>query len=336
MPSEFLQAASRGDIDKLTTLLGEGADLNEVDDCGWTALHWASLRGYTAIVEFLLSRGIQVDKVGNYDQTPLHLASSSGRTETVAVLLSNGAQIDKTDEFGRKPLHLASMSGHIKTVEFLLSNGSKMGEVDNSGQTPLHLATSSGRTETVAVLLSNGAQIDKVNNFDKTALHEAVNFAVEDCVKVLCLVHKILDVAIPDNIKDNDLVQRGVASSQAIYEHIMGSVSEVPIYDALRHWMDKKGDIEKLNFADLEALSAVFKTNFNDDKELTPEVKDCLSVISSDRITKFLNSRSLVGQCVRVVITEPDESLEHHSAQTLDRISVTLLTSVSEAQRAME
>ena len=65
----LIDAASRGDTDTVRTLLRQGADVNEAQGDGMTALHWASEIGDAELASGLLYAGINLEagtRIGNY------------------------------------------------------------------------------------------------------------------------------------------------------------------------------------------------------------------------------------------------------------------------------
>jgi uncharacterized protein len=61
-------------IEALELLLARGGDVNAENHTGDTALHGATLRGSTAIIQFLVDHGARVDTKNDKDQTPLDIA----------------------------------------------------------------------------------------------------------------------------------------------------------------------------------------------------------------------------------------------------------------------
>jgi AAA+ superfamily predicted ATPase len=82
MKSELFTAAETGNISVLRTALSKGADINQVDENGATALMIACKFGHTALVKFILSRGAEID-----------LADSKGMTAVKNAELSNKAEL---------------------------------------------------------------------------------------------------------------------------------------------------------------------------------------------------------------------------------------------------
>jgi hypothetical protein len=52
-----------------------GADVNAVDDYGWTALHGAAYTGADATVQFLVDKGAKLDIKDMFGQTPYSIAA---------------------------------------------------------------------------------------------------------------------------------------------------------------------------------------------------------------------------------------------------------------------
>lgn len=58
-------AALFGDEGEAIAALDLGADVNAVDENGWTALHWASNNGNAKLVKLFVTRGSDVDRLNN-------------------------------------------------------------------------------------------------------------------------------------------------------------------------------------------------------------------------------------------------------------------------------
>lgn len=102
----IIDHAKEGNIDEILSFfsnciqISDNADsvqlkrlrLNERDENGLAAVHWAADRGHAEILDLLLQNGADVniaDSEGS--QTPLHYAISCGHTESVRILLKHGA-----------------------------------------------------------------------------------------------------------------------------------------------------------------------------------------------------------------------------------------------------
>ena len=155
-----IDAASVGDTDTVRQLLRDGADANEAQGDGMTALHWAADRGDLAMAEVLIYAGANVEagtRIGNY--RPLHVASRNGHADVMQALLAAKANPHATTtNSGVMPLHLAAASGSPEAVRTILDAGVDINAKEGAwGQTALIFAAASNRVDVMNVLLEAGA-----------------------------------------------------------------------------------------------------------------------------------------------------------------------------------
>jgi uncharacterized protein len=160
--SPLADALARGDKAAALQLLAEGADVNEAQPDGMTALHWAALRNDAEIADLLLARGADpgaVTRLGSY--TPLHVAAEAGAHAVVSRLLEAGVDPGQETGTGAAAIHLAAQAGDAETVRLLLSYGADADARERSwGQTPLMVAAAQNGTEAIRTLLDGGASVD--------------------------------------------------------------------------------------------------------------------------------------------------------------------------------
>lgn len=152
-------AAERGDLEAVRTLIASGADPDGAQGDGMTGLHWAAQRGDAEIASMLIDAGAELEagtRLGAY--TPLHVASRVGQGALVALLVGAGADVDARTTTDVTPLHLAAGSGSAEAVAALVDGGAPVDAREKAwGQTPLMYAAAVGRTEATARLLQAGA-----------------------------------------------------------------------------------------------------------------------------------------------------------------------------------
>jgi ankyrin repeat protein len=155
-------AADRGHEDIVTFLLGQGAQANSRDEDGTTPFMMACVEGHMGVMKvFLQHVGAQaLQETGAKGRTALHYAAFYGIGETVTFLLGQGAQANSRDEVGCTPFILACQTGRTGVVQMLLQHigPEALRERDNGGMTALHTAAIWGHEETAAFLISQGAE----------------------------------------------------------------------------------------------------------------------------------------------------------------------------------
>ncbi|KAF7535670.1 hypothetical protein G7054_g5152 [Neopestalotiopsis clavispora] len=182
--SPLEQAVHNGEINDISQLLEEGADINGSRGRGTNPLARAAIDGQQEIVAILLDHGAQLDIRDSNGRTPLALAIHHGRENIVEILLDRGANINTEDNEGRTPLTLAVQNGTQDVVEFLLARGADINTKDKKGRTQLALAVQNGTQDVVEFLLARGADINTKDNNGRTPLSLA---ASGGCDKILSL-----------------------------------------------------------------------------------------------------------------------------------------------------
>jgi ankyrin repeat protein len=154
-------AAMNGDKDAVRSLLKQGADVNQAQGDGMTALHWAAASGHVDLVEMLLYAGANVratTRLGAY--APLHVASQSGHAAVINTLVKAGADVDMVTSTGATPLMMAALSGQAEAAGALLDAGADVNARDRANdETALMFAAAYDRVGVVRLLVSRGANL---------------------------------------------------------------------------------------------------------------------------------------------------------------------------------
>ena len=90
-------AASSGNLEMVQILIGYAADIDALDEGGWTPLLWASGGRYlkhVPIVQLLLERGADINLQTSKGWTPLHWASFNGALDVVRLLLEHNVDVE--------------------------------------------------------------------------------------------------------------------------------------------------------------------------------------------------------------------------------------------------
>lgn len=150
-------------------LLDTGADPNECDRSGRTALHQAVRFGSVAITTLLVDRGADIEATDEHGTTALLLASSRvgdgiGNAESVLFLLNKGANVNAADCSGQTALSFLAATPykvHKTCVERLIELGASVEVVDEFGLTPLsYFESKQGKEAAQKLILDRKAKAE--------------------------------------------------------------------------------------------------------------------------------------------------------------------------------
>ena len=181
------KAVKSGKETMVKMLVKHGANVNESDDKGNSALHMATS---ITVIETLLNAGANVNVTNNNGETVLSVACEKRQADTnvVEMLLKFGA-----DPNACFPLHSACKNNDPETVRLLLAHGANANlmkerlvnsymRIDASHRyvkciepSPLCFACKNGSEDMVDCLLINGAAAAFADSYGNTPLHFAVN-----------------------------------------------------------------------------------------------------------------------------------------------------------------
>lgn len=176
---KLVEAAARGDAAAVATLIDRGADVNEKDATGRTAVTAAAYAGSAEAVRLLAGAGADVNV---RDDTQSNAFLALGETGNVAVLeevLKGSPDVTLTNRFGGTALIPAADRGHVAMVRALLEKTEvDVDHVNDLGWTALLEAVVLGsggheHQEIVRLLVAAGADRSIGDNEGVTALDHA-------------------------------------------------------------------------------------------------------------------------------------------------------------------
>ncbi|EAY08996.1 ankyrin repeat protein, putative [Trichomonas vaginalis G3] len=154
----FLYSARFNIPSLLEYFFSRGANINEKNNDGETALHITASQNSIETVEFLISHGANINEKDQFGQTALHCAAEINRKEIAELLISHGANINEKNQYEETALHKAAWHNSKETAEVLISHGANINEKDEYGTTALRKATLNNSKETAELLISHGAK----------------------------------------------------------------------------------------------------------------------------------------------------------------------------------
>ena len=181
-------------FDVVSCLLNHGADINAPMNGKYTALMMACRSQHVRLVKFLLQQGANVQEKDKDGKTALHFACELTFTwkpascDLLNCLTENGADINALRKDNRTPLMVASSCGGVDQITFLIKRGANVHLQDKNGDTALHHAARNmnNSLEIVCALTAAGAS-QMCNNQGLTPLLVASstgnNAAVEELLK---------------------------------------------------------------------------------------------------------------------------------------------------------
>ncbi|OQR89304.1 hypothetical protein ACHHYP_06362, partial [Achlya hypogyna] len=203
-------AAQLGNTVVAQILIHAGANVNALDNCGWTPIYAAASEGHEGVVRLLIDAKADVCRANTAGYTPVYVAAQNGYLEAVKLLLEAGGDPAKGPWAGSTPRDIAAKNGHMRVARYfdslsmtpeklwhaanegddlgvkqLLRNGVDVNAADYLNQTALHFAASKGHSNVVATLLAAKAQVDSRSKNGSTPLFLAARSGQSTAVSQL-------------------------------------------------------------------------------------------------------------------------------------------------------
>lgn len=150
----------------IRALLEHGANVNDRDEDGQSALSYAVCFHEYDVVRLLLESGSDPNLADVNGWTPLMFAVMREDANSAELLLQHGAKIDTEDNYRATALMYAAWERNVDICHLLLAHGAKVGVKDSHGETVLDitrdglsfLPSNSKACQIIALLHSYGAK----------------------------------------------------------------------------------------------------------------------------------------------------------------------------------
>ena len=191
-------AVFENDIECVRLLIEDyGADVNVLDEAGYSPLHLASKYGFIDIMHILIEHGSLVNFriatnnsqiysfVADVMTEPLSLCLENNHIDCARLLLFSGADVNQQYFLGYE-INLLSYENH-NSLELILKHGANPNALSRSGITPLIKACREGNLDAIILLCRYGANVNYVTRRfrQRNALIIAIESKRNDIVEQL-------------------------------------------------------------------------------------------------------------------------------------------------------
>jgi ankyrin repeat protein len=191
-------AARSSDPGVAALLRDAAAEVDALNQDGWSPLAVACQVGNWRLARFLLERGARTEPA---DGTPVLLAAAGTEEDDpagVQLLLKHKARADARDRQRRSALHEAALAGHVDIIDVLLAAGANLEARDALSRTPWLEAARAGRAAVIEHLLPHTPDITAVDGEGRNAVLLA---CMAENVSPL-LVRRLLELGIAADVPD--------------------------------------------------------------------------------------------------------------------------------------
>lgn len=161
LADDILDAARRGDVEMVKSLLAQKAEVNAAQADGTTALAWAVYRDNLPMTRMLVEAGADVNAANEYGVAPLHIACTNQDAAIATILLEAGADPDKARWSGETPLMTCASSGAAEAIKGMIAAGADVdAKISAHEQTALMWAAAEDHPDAVKALIEGGADVN--------------------------------------------------------------------------------------------------------------------------------------------------------------------------------
>ncbi|WHY77398.1 ankyrin repeat domain-containing protein [Neobacillus sp. WH10] len=188
---QLLEAAERGETNKTSKLIKEGANINAQDAKGRTPTMIATYNKDVETVNVLIKAGADVNIRDDMKNNPFLYAGAEGYLDILKLTIEAGADPTITNRYGGTALIPASEHGYVDVVKELLTHTDiDVNHVNNLGWTALleAIILNNGDKEqqqTVQLLIDHGADVNIPDKNNVTPLQHAREKGFKEIIKIL-------------------------------------------------------------------------------------------------------------------------------------------------------
>jgi len=172
-PVAFANAMEVGNVERAAAWLDAGLPPDFAGSRIGSGLLIGAWEGNIALMRLFISRGADINQVNANGETALALAAWRGKLEAARWLIERGARINPPPRQW-SPLHYAVLAGHAEVVDYLLAEGADINALSTNGSSVLMMAVYEGRHALAEKLIARGAVRSVKNDWGDGALEWAM------------------------------------------------------------------------------------------------------------------------------------------------------------------
>ena len=150
---DIFDACRRGDLQQVEALYNANPGIIQQEDTkGFTPLIIAVYNNQPPVVDFLLQKGANPDEQDLSGNSALMGVCFKGYTEIAKKLIDAGADVNQRNSQGAPALTFATTFGHLEIAKMLLEKGADLSLRDSRGKSPLDHAMIQENTPMVELI----------------------------------------------------------------------------------------------------------------------------------------------------------------------------------------
>lgn len=170
----LMDAVKQRKFGRAARLLQDGAKPNLIDKKGYSAMHYAVMRGDTRMVQLLADNGGDINMRDRKGVPPFfHAMKTQRKPAFLQAMIDAGADPDAALKDGRTAMHYAITESTPETIALLLKTMKNPDQPDEKGVSPLFLAAEHGSTSLLQVLLYERVDLMRRDDDGRNVLHYA-------------------------------------------------------------------------------------------------------------------------------------------------------------------
>jgi ankyrin repeat protein len=201
--ADILTVVKSGTVVEVQQAINSGADVNVIDENGWTPLMISAYYNPNPMVlSELINAGAEVDARVDGASPLMFAAANNMNVEVLLVLIDAGADVNARITWdGRSPLMIAAFENqNPEVLSVLINAGADLNSRTENGKTPLMLATENNpNVKIISVLINAGADVNARDRDGMTSLMLAARYLPELDTAIISAKAEVLSNLIKAN-----------------------------------------------------------------------------------------------------------------------------------------